>query len=81
MLPQYPQALKAIGVDRCDSFISDGHSEYFGEASHKVMSSAAREELKIAEVGTGTTSSDEMKRAGLLRDAIRSQCLNVLKAQ
>ena len=48
-LPQYLQALKAIGVNKCDSFISDGHSEYFGKDGHKVISSSAHEELKIAE--------------------------------
>ena len=27
-LPQYLEALKNIGVDYCDSFITDGHSKY-----------------------------------------------------
>jgi hypothetical protein len=49
-LPQYLQALKAIGVDKCDSFITDGHSEYFGKKGHKVVSSSAHEKLKIAEI-------------------------------
>jgi uncharacterized protein YbcV (DUF1398 family) len=49
-LPQYLQALKAIGVDKCDSFITDGHSEYFGKEGHKVVSSSAHEKLKIAEI-------------------------------
>ena len=49
-LLQYLQALKAIGVDKCDSFISDGHSEYFGKEGHEVLSSSAHEKLKIAEV-------------------------------
>ena len=29
-LPEYLQELKAVGVDTCDSFIIEGHSEYFG---------------------------------------------------
>jgi hypothetical protein len=37
-LPQYLWALKAIGVDKRDSFITDGHSEYFGKEGHKVTS-------------------------------------------
>ena len=49
-LPQYLEALRAIGVDKCDSFITDGHSEYFGKEGHKVISSSAHEELKIAEI-------------------------------
>jgi uncharacterized protein YbcV (DUF1398 family) len=49
-LPQYLEALKAIGVDKCDSFITDGHSEYFGKEGFKVISSSEHEELKIAEI-------------------------------
>jgi len=49
-LRQYLRALKAIGVDKCDSFITDGHSEYFGKEGHKAISSSAHEELKIAEI-------------------------------
>jgi hypothetical protein len=49
-LPQYLLTLKAIGVDKCDSFITDGHSEYFGKEGHQVISSSAHEELKIAEI-------------------------------
>ena len=41
-LRQYLQALKAIGVDKCDSFITDGHSEYSGKG-HKVISPAGHE--------------------------------------
>ena len=48
-LPQYLEALKAIGVDKCDSFITDGHSEYSGKDCYKVISPLEHEELKIAE--------------------------------
>jgi len=81
-LPQYLQALKAIGVDKCDSFITDGHSEYSGNAGHKVISPAEHEELKIAERsnredflkhlelhGQGKTSYLEMSR-GLAESGI-----------
>ena len=37
-LSQYLEALKNIGVDKYDSFITDGHSEYFGKHGHKVVS-------------------------------------------
>lgn len=30
-LPEYIRALKAIGVERYDSYLADGHSEYFGQ--------------------------------------------------
>jgi hypothetical protein len=49
-LPQYLQARKAIGVDKCDSFITDGHSEYFGKQGHKAVSPSTHEKLKIADV-------------------------------
>jgi len=47
-LAQYLEALKIIGVDRCDSFIADGHSEYLGKGGHKVVSPAVHEKLSIA---------------------------------
>ena len=46
---QYLEALKNIGVDKYDSFITDGHSEYFGSGSHKVVSPPVHEKLSIAE--------------------------------
>jgi uncharacterized protein YbcV (DUF1398 family) len=48
-LSQYLEALKSIGVDKCESFITDGHSEYFGKGGHKVVSPPAHEKLSIAE--------------------------------
>ena len=30
-LPEYVRALKALGVERYDSYLVDGHSEYFGQ--------------------------------------------------
>jgi len=50
-LARYLRALNAIGVVRSDSFIVDGHSEYFGKAGHEVVSGPAHETLTIA--GTG----------------------------
>jgi hypothetical protein len=40
---------KNIGVDKCNSFITDGHSEYFGKGGHKVVSPPVHEKLSIAE--------------------------------
>jgi len=48
-LPQYLEALKNIGIDKYDSFITDGHSEYFGKGGHKVVSPPVHEKLSIAE--------------------------------
>jgi uncharacterized protein YbcV (DUF1398 family) len=47
-LVQYLQSLEAIGVERSDSFIADGHSEYFGKGGHRVVTGPAHERLTIA---------------------------------
>jgi len=31
-LTEYVRALKALGLERYDSYLADGHSEYFGQA-------------------------------------------------
>jgi len=46
-LAQYLEALRNIGVDKYDSFITDGHSEYFGKGDHKVVSPPVHEKLSI----------------------------------
>ncbi len=47
-LGQYLRALNAIGVERSDSFIADGHSEYFGTGGETVVTPPAHEVLAIA---------------------------------
>lgn len=46
---EYMQALKAIGVEKYESYLTDGHSEYFGKRGHKVISPPAHDQLSIAE--------------------------------
>ena len=53
-LVQYLRALNAIGVERSDSFIADGHSEHFGKGSETVVTPPTHEVLTIA----GTSSRD-----------------------
>jgi uncharacterized protein YbcV (DUF1398 family) len=48
-LAQYVKALNALGVQTYDSYIMDGHSEYFGKSGHKVISPPAHEMLTIAD--------------------------------
>ncbi len=45
----YARALHAIGVEIYDSYLTDGHSEYFGKGGYKVISPPAHERLSIAE--------------------------------
>jgi uncharacterized protein YbcV (DUF1398 family) len=46
---EYVVALNALGVEKYDSYLTDGRSEYFGNRGHKVISSAAHDRLSIAE--------------------------------
>ena len=47
--PDYVRALGAIGVRSYDSFLTDGHSEYFAVNGHSVVSAAAHEVLHVNE--------------------------------
>ena len=53
-LADYVRALKAIGIEKYDSYLTDGHSEYFGAQGHKVISPPHHDKLSIA-----ATSSKE----------------------
>ena len=44
-LPEYVRALNALGVERYDSYLADGHSEYFGQGGHRVVSPPVHEVL------------------------------------
>ena len=45
--PDYVRALTAIGVESYDSYLSDGHSEYFAEDGRSVVSAAVHEVLPV----------------------------------
>jgi uncharacterized protein YbcV (DUF1398 family) len=46
---EYVRALHTLGVEKYDSYLTDGHSEYFGRDGHKVISPPAHDTLSIAE--------------------------------
>jgi uncharacterized protein YbcV (DUF1398 family) len=48
-LPEYVRALQALGVERYDSYLADGHSEYFGLDGYKLVSPPVHELLPVAE--------------------------------
>ena len=50
-LAEYVRELKALGVERYDSYLCDGHSEYFGQGGYKVVSPPVHEVLAVAETG------------------------------
>ena len=60
--PEYVLALKALGVERSDSYLADGHSEYFGQGGHSVVSPAVHEVLAVAESGQLETFLEHLRR-------------------
>jgi uncharacterized protein YbcV (DUF1398 family) len=46
--PAYIQELKQLGVDAYESYVSDGHTNYFGENDFKITSPAKYETIAIA---------------------------------
>ncbi len=47
-LAEYVRALKALGVERYDSYLADGHSEYFGQNGQSVVSPPVHEVFPVA---------------------------------
>ena len=61
-LPEYVRALKALGVERYDSYLADGHSEYFGQGGQRVVSPPVHEVLPVAETGQRETFLQHLRR-------------------
>jgi uncharacterized protein YbcV (DUF1398 family) len=55
-------ALKALGIERYDSYLTDGHSEYFGEGGHSVVSPPEHEALPVAEAGQREAFLQHLRR-------------------
>ena len=47
---QYVRALKAVGVEKYDSYLADGHSEFFGKSGYKVVSPSVHDTFPISDV-------------------------------
>lgn len=61
-LAQYLRALKALGVERYDSYLSDGHSEYFGQGGQRVISPPEHEVLAVEETGQREAFLEHLRR-------------------
>ena len=61
-LAEYVRALKALGVERYDSYLADGHSEYFGQGGHTVVSPPVHEVLPVAATGQRETFLQHLDR-------------------
>ncbi len=55
-------ALKALGVERYDSYLADGHSEYFGQGGQRVVSPPVHEAFPVAETGQRETFLEHLRR-------------------
>lgn len=62
-LVAYLKALRAIGVDTCDSFIADGHSEYKG-SGQTVRTPPTHKELTIAETSDAKAMQKHIEQHG-----------------
>ncbi len=58
---EYVLALKALGVEKYDSYLADGHSEYFGQG-HRAVSPPVHEVLAVAETSQRETFLDHLRR-------------------
>jgi len=69
---EYVLALKGLGVERYDSYLADGHSKYFGQGGHRVVSPPVHEVLPVEETGQRETFLEHLPaqaaRDDLLRD-------------
>ncbi|GAC1386500.1 MAG: hypothetical protein NVSMB4_13660 [Acidimicrobiales bacterium] len=61
-LPGYVEALAELGVVRYDSFVSDGHSEYFGFDDCVAISPPAHELLPVAADSDRDSFLDQLRR-------------------
>lgn len=61
-LADYLRGLAALGVVRFESFVVDGHSEYFSADGHRVVSPAHHELLTVAETSDQTSFLEHLRR-------------------
>lgn len=48
--PHYVKALQSLGVEKFDSYLTDGHSDYFGADGYQISSEPVHETLLIADL-------------------------------
>ena len=59
--PAYIRDLKKLGVIYYESFVIDGHTDYFGENDYKTSSPAKYESLKVAEASNTEQFNKDLK--------------------
>jgi uncharacterized protein YbcV (DUF1398 family) len=58
----YVQALREFGVERYDSYVVDGHSEYFGQDGYRIVSPAVHEIFPVATISQRKTFLQHLRR-------------------
>ena len=59
--PSFIQDLKKLGVIHYDTFVSDGHTDYYGDKDYKTSSTAKYESLGISEVSNAAQFKADLK--------------------
>jgi len=57
---QYVRALNAIGVEKYDSYLADGHSEFFGKDEYKVVSPSVHGTLPISDLSDSDKAQEHL---------------------
>jgi uncharacterized protein YbcV (DUF1398 family) len=61
-LADYVRGLAALGVVRVESFLVDGHSEFFGGDGHRVVSPPHHEVLTVSETSDRSSFLEHLRR-------------------
>jgi len=59
--PGYIQDLIVLGVEAYSTYVTDGHTEYFGSDGHNLKSDAKYSVLKISEISNSETFINRLK--------------------
>jgi uncharacterized protein YbcV (DUF1398 family) len=59
--PAYIQDLKKLGVTSYESFVADGHTDYYGAGDFKITSAAKYDALNVAESSSANLFKADLK--------------------
>ncbi|MFG1813468.1 DUF1398 domain-containing protein [Kribbella sp. NPDC049174] len=60
-LAAYLEALRGIGVTTSDSYLTDGHTTYYGDDGHQLSTAAAHEVFPIAATSDTTALTEALR--------------------
>ncbi len=59
--PAYIQEIKALGITLYETYVMDGHSNYFGTGNYKINTTAKYDQLEIAEAANADQFKADLK--------------------